>query len=65
MAVDHEVKEGHYIRVGRAAIYGEERAGKFKELVLNDSLIIPTFQDLLDLQEIVDFAVTATTGKFD
>lgn len=65
MAVEHEVKEGHHIRKGKAAIFGEERAGKFKELVLNDEIVIPTRQDLLDLQEIVDFAVTATVGKFD
>ena len=64
MAVDHEVREDHYIRSGNAAIFGEERAGAFSELVLNDTITIPTRQDLLDLQEVIDFAVSATVSNF-
>ena len=64
MTVDHEVRNDHYIRVGNAAIFGEERAGAFHELIINDELYIITYQDLLDLQEVINFAVTATQGKF-
>lgn len=64
MAVDHEVIDNHYIRKGNAAIFGADRQGTYSELILNDKITIPTYQDLLDLQEIVDFAVTATYGKF-
>jgi hypothetical protein len=64
MAVEHEVIDNHYIRKGNAAIFGAERQGSYSELVLNDAIEIPTYQDLLDLQEIIDFAVIATQGKF-
>ena len=64
MTVQHEVIDNHYIRVGQSAIFGAERAGEFHELVLNDVIHILTYQDLLDLKEVIDFAVTATQGKF-
>ena len=64
MAVDHEVIDNHYIRKGNAAIFGAERQGAYSELVINDLISVFTYQDLLDLQEVIDFAVTATQGKF-
>ena len=64
MAIDHEVIDNHYIRKGNAAIFGAERQGAYSELVLNDAIEISTYQDLLDLQEVIDFAVTSTLGKF-
>ena len=64
MAVEHEVIDNHYIRVGDAAIFGAERQGAFSSLVINDEIIIYTYQQLLDLQEVIDFAVIATQGKF-
>ena len=64
MTVEHEVIDNHYIRVGDSAIFGAERQGAFSLLVLNDAIDILDFQQLLDLQEVIDFAVIATQGKF-